>query len=85
MLEISLGTPDDNVVRIVLIGCLYAPKLTTFFESLFIYFERERETDREHEQGRGSVRGRERVSQTGCKVSAEPDAGLDLMNHEIMT
>ena len=45
---------------------------------LFLYFEAEGE----HEQGRGRERGRERESQAG---SAEPDAGVELTNHEIMT
>ena len=37
-----------------------------------------------HEQ-RGRDRGRERILSRPCTVSAEPDAGLDLENREIMT
>ena len=51
-----------------------------FFFSLFIYFERERES-----ASRGGAE-RERETQAGSKLSVhEPDVGLDLMNHEIMT
>ena len=44
---------------------------------MFIYFERERERQRE--------RGRERISGRLHAVSAEPNSGLDLTNHEIVT
>ena len=37
------------------------------------------------EQGRGRERRRERIPSRLCTVSMEPDAGLELMNHEIMT
>ena len=60
------------------------------FLSLFIF---ERERDRERERGRereidleceqGS--SRERIPIRLCAVSAEPDTGLEPMNHEIMT
>ena len=50
---------------------------------MFIYFEGERERKRE-QAGKGQ-RERERESQTGSTLSAEPEAGLDLMNHEITT
>ena len=47
---------------------------------LFIVCVCEREqTQRERE------RGRERIPSRVCAVSAEPDAGLDLTNDEIMT
>ena len=46
-----------------------------------------REREREHEQGRSRGRGRERERFPSklCIVSAEPDVGLNRMNHEIMT
>ena len=43
--------------------------------SLFIYSERKRELGR----------GRERIPSRLCIVSAEPNAGLELTNREIMT
>ena len=33
----------------------------------------------------GAERGRERIPSRLCAVSAEPDAGLAPMNHEIVT
>ena len=39
----------------------------------------------EQEQGRGRERGRKRIPSSVCAVSAEPNVGLELMNHEIMT
>ena len=55
---------------------------------LVIYFERERK----HKEGRGREREREREGDTESEagsrlhiVSAEPDVGLEPMNHEIMT
>ena len=39
-----------------------------------------------HEQGRDGERQGERESQAGSALSAqEPDTGLELVNHEIMT
>ena len=51
---------------------------TIIFLSLFIYFERERERDRAHEQGRGGKRGWWERIQAGslCTTSTEPDMGL---------
>ena len=40
---------------------------------------------RVHAQGRNRERGRERIPSRLPAVSAEPDLGLDFMNHEIMT
>ena len=37
------------------------------------------------EQGRGRERGKERIPSRLHAVSAEPNTGLDLTNHEIMT
>ena len=48
---------------------------------LFIYFERERECT--WVRGRGG--GRESQAGSVCTISVEPDAGLELTNHEIMT
>ena len=44
-----------------------------------------RERDRETTSGAGAERGRERIPGRLHTVSAEPDAGLKLINHEIMT
>ena len=50
-----------------------------FFKVHFIYFERDRE------QGRDGERQEERESQAGSTLSAEPDAGLDIISREIVT
>ena len=47
--------------------------------------ERESESAREHEWGRGRERGRPRIGNRLQAVSTEPDAGLKLTDHEIMT
>ena len=47
-----------------------------------------RETETEHESGRGREREGDTESEAGSRfraVSTEPDAGLELMNREIMT
>ena len=36
-------------------------------------------------QGRGRESGRDRIPSRLCNVSAEPDVGLELTNHEIVT
>ena len=53
-----------------------------FFFLMFIYFlERKRErTSREGAETRG-----QRIQSRLCTDSREPDAGLELTNHEIMT
>ena len=38
-----------------------------------------------HEQGRGRERRREKISSRLHAASTEPDVGLKLTNHEIMT
>ena len=38
-----------------------------------------------HEQRGDGKKKRERIPSRLCAFSAEPDMGLDLMNHEIMT
>ena len=49
---------------------------------MLIYF-----WETEHKQGRGRERGRHRIQGRiqALSVSTEPDAGLELTNHEIMT
>ena len=44
---------------------------------MFIYFERERERARE--------RGRQRIPSKLHALHTEPNMGIDLMNHEMMT
>ena len=39
----------------------------------------------EHKQGRERKRKRERIPSRLCTVSTEPNMGLELTNHEIMT
>ena len=51
---------------------------------MFIYFwERERETEQEQEKDR--KRGRHKIQSRLQAVSTEPNAGLDLTNHAVMT
>ena len=47
--------------------------------------EKERERERESKPGSGRERGRERTPSRLRAVSTEPDMGLKLTNHEIMT
>ena len=56
--------------------------LYMFLKCLFS-FEREREG--EHEWGRSRERGRHRIRSRLQAVRTEPDVGLELMNHKIMT
>ena len=58
---------------------------TTVLFCLFICFEREREHTQVLEQGRGREKERERILSRLHTVSTEPDMGLELMNHEIVT
>ena len=52
-------------------------------------FERQTERQTEHERGRGRERGKQNPKQApGSRlwaVSKEPDAGLELTDHKIMT
>ena len=48
-------------------------------------FLRIREGEREHEQERGRDREGQRIRSGICTDSPEPDAGLQLTNHEIVT
>ena len=43
------------------------------------------ERERVHEREVGRERGRQRIQSRLCAESGEPDAGLELMSHEIMT
>ena len=57
---------------------------------MFMYFERERKRERERESTSGGRAEREgdTESEAGSRlwaVNTEPDAGLELTNHEIMT
>ena len=60
---------------------------------MFIYFERENERERERKRERESTPAwgevereeRERIPSRLHAVSAEPDAGLYLMNPEVIT
>ena len=54
-------------------GC---PKET---EGMYVFINREKERAGEEQKDR------ERILSRLCAVSAEPDAGLDLTNREIMT
>ena len=58
-------------------------KKKIFFNVLFIF-----ETETEHERGRGREREGDTESEAGSRlwaVSPEPDAGLELTDHEIVT
>ena len=57
--------------------------LKSFFFQMFIYLERESERVSMH--AREEQRGRERIPSRLPAVSPEPDVGLDLTNHEILT
>ena len=64
----------------------------SLFVCLFVCFSHvylfSRETETEHESGRGREREGDTESEAGSRfraVSTEPDAGLEPMNHEIMT
>ena len=56
--------------------------MVLFFFFYLFNFDREREST--HSCGRGRERRRERISSRLHTVSTEPDAGLKLINHEIM-
>ena len=63
-----------------------------FFNSIFLMFIFERESTREKQRQSVSRGGAEREGHTEseagsrlCAVRTEPDVGLELMNHEIMT
>ena len=53
------------------------------FFSIYLFFERHRET--EHKLGRGRERRSHRIRSRLQAVSTEPDVGLELTNREIMT
>ena len=58
---------------------MFFTKLFSLKQCLFIYFERKRERENKLERVRERILSRLRV------ISPEPEAGLDLTNHEIMT
>ena len=58
--------------------------LIFFFFFNFVYFETEGENMHAREE-ETRERKRERIPTRLCAVSAEPNVGLDLTNHEIMT
>ena len=58
--------------------------LKKIFFDVYLFLREERERDRVP-GGRGRVRGRQRLRSRLHAVSTEPDAGLELMDHEIMT
>ena len=65
------------------IWCFHSPCFSvsmSFFKCLFIF-----EGESESEQGRGREKGRQRIQSGLCTDSGEPDAGLELMNREIVT
>ena len=47
--------------------------------------EREREREKENKCGEGAEREGQKIQSRLCADSREPDVGLELMNHEIMT
>ena len=54
---------------------------------MFVYFERENESACAHTRAEEEQRerGRERIPSMPRAVSAEPDMGLHLVTHEVMT
>ena len=85
-------------VPVLFVSCLICRKALLFFYCIFagykFFFLREREREREHTHesvwgaevgGRETERERERISSRLQAVSTEPDAGLELLNCEIMT
>ena len=75
-LEIVLRYLTINMFQIELVCSLPTP----FFFKVYSFILRER--GRVCKQGRG--RERERITNRLCTVSLEPDAGLDLLNCEIV-
>ena len=68
------------------LGILIFCSLWVFKKCSFTYFwERQRESMCTYNWGRGRERGRERIPSWLCTVSTEPNMGLQLTNHEIMT
>ena len=52
---------------------------------IYLFWKRERESERDHVSRGGAESEGETESQAGSMLSVEPDAGLDSMNCEIMT
>ena len=55
--------------------------LILFLKFIFTYFERERASM----HGGGAAKWRDRIPNRHLTVSGEPNLGLDLTNHEVMT
>ena len=70
------------------IKCPHSDKIQVDYNvlfSVFLYFFLLRKREMERQQGRGGERGRQRIQTGSAAVSAEPDAGLEPTNREIMT
>ena len=53
---------------------------------VYLFIEREKERERERMSWGGAEReAREKIPSRLCTVSTEPDVGLKLIDHEIMT
>ena len=64
---------------------LYCRSTQCYFFSMFTYSFGERQHAQEHKSTRAGQGERERERESQEFVSTEPDMGLELMNHEIMT
>ena len=74
----NINTPGECVSQEVFLEYLFFS-----FSSLFIYFESGRaQVGEEQREREGET---ERIPSRLHTVSSEPDVGLELMNHEIMT
>ena len=51
----------------------------------FVYLEKERERERERGREGQKERERERIPGRLPTINTEPDAGLEVMNHKIIT
>ena len=88
----NAATPSDLVSEIVLVSYFFCIRSFSFFFSLNFFlmfiFEREKERGRQSASGGRTEREGDTESEAGSRlraVSAEPDAGLELTNHVIMT
>ena len=80
-----IGNEKLGLVLVLKLGSTKPVVFFIFFK--LTHFERERERERasEHEWGRSRDRRRERIPSRFHAVNAEPNAGLDPMNHETVT
>ena len=86
-------TPGDSMpgLRFLVLILIYFSSCHTGFHNhinnilflsfIYLFWERQRQ----HELGRGREREKHRIRSRFQAVSTEPDAGLELTNHEIMT